>query len=155
MVKRWKPLAQAGPRQLQVHVRAELLEQLHVHKDVDDQNFHGFLRSLHPLCTSLARTTGMSITLSMKNWTVPGSAPQPEALKRATSSATNATPPPPPASTRIIQEPTLGLLGAALDECKVDLSFALHRALESARARVNLPKEATPDGQVLWATTPV
>ena len=50
-------------RQLQVHVRVELLEQLHVHRDVDHQNLHGFRHSLHPACTSLTRTTGMSIPL--------------------------------------------------------------------------------------------
>ena len=51
---------------------------------------------------------------------------------------------------RTIREPTLGLPGAALDGCNVDQ----YRALGSAGAWVTLPKEVTPDGQVLRATTP-
>ena len=71
---------------------------------VDRKNLHGLQHNLHPMCTSLEGTTGMSITLSMKkkrsdaihlsllstgmsttlsmNWTVPGCAPQPQAQPR-------------------------------------------------------------------------
>ena len=90
------------------------------------------------VCTSFARTTGISITQSMngkqgttkhlsllrtgmsttssmKNWIVPGSAPQPVARKRATTSTicsrflagTKATHPPPPASAPLFLSPPL------------------------------------------------